>query len=357
MQLKTISEISRAFGITTRTLRYYEQIGLLPSKKKTDYAYRAYDDDAVQRLQQIVVLRKLRIPLRQIRDILRNADARLALQVFAENLKQVEGEIAALETIRSVLKTFIDKLSLSVSTAQKLNLLADAELLEAVETLAITQPSVKENKTMEDLKMANETLDKNLNIRIIYLPPVTVAASQVMGEEPEKNAWIKLHEFITTSDLCNKKPDLRVYGFNNPNPTDESGSHGYEFWVTIPEDMEVAAPLEKKQFAGGLYASTCIKMGDFHIWHTFFDWAGNNDEYEYDRREPLGMDGLMEEHLNAYNHVQQRQVDESFIQLDLLLPIKPKNNGFAGGLHAKPLATGEPRAWRIISAPTIKPKK
>jgi len=38
MELQTISQVSKSFGISTRTLRYYEQLGLIKSIKKEDYA-------------------------------------------------------------------------------------------------------------------------------------------------------------------------------------------------------------------------------------------------------------------------------------------------------------------------------
>jgi len=79
MELQTISQISKLFGIPTRTLRYYEQIGLIQPTKKEDFAYRAYDNAAVQRLQQILVLRHLRgrFRFRQIRQ----------LQLFVERIR------------------------------------------------------------------------------------------------------------------------------------------------------------------------------------------------------------------------------------------------------------------------------
>ena len=49
MELQTISQISKAFNLSTRALRYYEQIGLITSEKKEDYAYRVYSDDTVRR--------------------------------------------------------------------------------------------------------------------------------------------------------------------------------------------------------------------------------------------------------------------------------------------------------------------
>ena len=75
MELQTISQISKTLNLSTRALRYYEQIGLIQSEKKEDYAYRIYSEDTVKRLQQIVILRKLRIPLKQIAEILQNENA------------------------------------------------------------------------------------------------------------------------------------------------------------------------------------------------------------------------------------------------------------------------------------------
>lgn len=72
MGLHTIRQVSADFSVSTRTLRYYEQIGLLRSVKIDAYAYRAYDEEAIARLQQVLVLRKLRISLKQIATILRD---------------------------------------------------------------------------------------------------------------------------------------------------------------------------------------------------------------------------------------------------------------------------------------------
>lgn len=95
MNLITISEISKNFDISTRTLRYYEQIGLLKSTKKKDYACRTYDEEAVTRLQQIIILRKLRIPLKQIVTILDSDNTSEIIETFRHNLDEVDDEIKA----------------------------------------------------------------------------------------------------------------------------------------------------------------------------------------------------------------------------------------------------------------------
>jgi DNA gyrase inhibitor GyrI len=237
-------------------------------------------------------------------------------------VQEIDDEINALSTIKSILNTFINRINENISVKLNFEFLKDDAILKIVDSLSVTKINFKEEKSVDDLNKANKNLSKLKNVRIIHLPPVTVAASHYIGSNPEHNAAIMLEAFISESNLRNIKPDLRVFVFNNPCPKDSQDTYGYEFWVTVPEGIEVPAPLVKKQFSGGLYGAHCIKMGNFEEWQQVYEWVGNNDEYTYDRREPLGMDGCMEEHLNAYTAY---QTDKSkFTQIDLLIPIKEK---------------------------------
>ena len=65
-ELVKITDMTGRYDITARTLRYYEDIGLLASTRSDDYAYRLYDEAAVQRLEQILILRKLNISIKDI---------------------------------------------------------------------------------------------------------------------------------------------------------------------------------------------------------------------------------------------------------------------------------------------------
>jgi len=323
MKLMTISEVTRAFNITTRMLRYYDEIGLLPSTRKEDYAYRVYDEVAVRRLQQIITLRKLRIPLKKIALILSNPEQAKIVAVFQESVNELDEEIAAMQTIRDILQMFVLRLKSLAGTHIELDLLEDDEIMSVVQTLSLSKINFKEERSMNDLNKASETLATLKNVRIIYLPPCTVAASHYFGDEPETNAGKRLEDFIRKTGLQKIKPDLRQYGFNNPSPKGNE-TYGYEFWITIPENFDVPPPLQKKTFAGGLYAAHCIKMGDFHEWQLLADWVRNNPDYEYEVREPSGMDGSLEEHLNAYSYYADDKAAKGFIQLDLLIPIKAR---------------------------------
>ncbi len=65
-RLLSVSEVSRLTGISVRTLRYYDEIGLLPPTAATEAGYRLYDEASLRRLQIILIYRELQFPLREI---------------------------------------------------------------------------------------------------------------------------------------------------------------------------------------------------------------------------------------------------------------------------------------------------
>ena len=179
---------------------------------------------------------------------------------------------------------------------------------------------------MEELNRAGEILDKSLSVRILRLPPCTVASYHYIGENPEEAVGEVVTRFVQESGLYEKKPDARMFGFNHPNPgVLENGIHGYEDWVTVPEDMEVKAPMEKKQFPGGLYAVMTIPFPEFHLWETLTKWVNKSQDYEpeYSELGEENMGGCLEEHLNwVYAAHNGWKEDGLPGQIDLMLPVK-----------------------------------
>lgn len=70
--MKTVKDVSEITGISIRTLRYYDEIGLLKPTKLTNSGYRLYDTRALERLQEIMFFRELEIPLIDIKKIMEN---------------------------------------------------------------------------------------------------------------------------------------------------------------------------------------------------------------------------------------------------------------------------------------------
>lgn len=65
----TIGQLAKATGVASKTIRYYEQIGVLPTPTRSPARYRQYDESGVQRLRFIRRARSLRVPLREIKTL------------------------------------------------------------------------------------------------------------------------------------------------------------------------------------------------------------------------------------------------------------------------------------------------
>ncbi len=72
--MQTISQVAKLTGISTRTLQYYDEIGLLKPSTLTSSSYRLYDDEALQKLQQILFFKELGFKLKEIKEILEKPD-------------------------------------------------------------------------------------------------------------------------------------------------------------------------------------------------------------------------------------------------------------------------------------------
>ena len=72
--MRTISQVAELAGISIRTLQYYDEIGLLKPSELTLSGYRLYNDEALQKLQQILFFKELGFKLKDIREILEKPD-------------------------------------------------------------------------------------------------------------------------------------------------------------------------------------------------------------------------------------------------------------------------------------------
>ena len=89
-ELVKIREISSKYDISSRALRYYEDMGLISSTRSDDYAYRLYDQNAIKRLEQILILRKLNISIKDIRRIFNTTGSDVVLDVLGKKVENID---------------------------------------------------------------------------------------------------------------------------------------------------------------------------------------------------------------------------------------------------------------------------
>ncbi len=96
-QLLKIGELASLFGVTARTIRYYEELGLIEASNRTEGLHRRYPADVVIRLKRIEELKSLGLTLGQIREFFMlyaedpsGERCRLLLLQIYENQKEEE---------------------------------------------------------------------------------------------------------------------------------------------------------------------------------------------------------------------------------------------------------------------------
>jgi Cu(I)-responsive transcriptional regulator len=109
----TIGEAARQAACNVKTVRYYEEIGLLPPPPRSGGGQRLYDASHVERLVFIRRARELGFPLQTIRALLDLSDepgrsCEAVDEIARERLAEVERRIAALESLRNELQRMID---------------------------------------------------------------------------------------------------------------------------------------------------------------------------------------------------------------------------------------------------------
>lgn len=105
--MKTVKDVSEITGVSIRTLRYYDEIGLLKPTKLTEAGYRLYDNKALEKLQEIMFFRELEIPLIDIKIIMDNPnyDKERALLAQKSLLEQKRNRLnGIIELIEDVMK-------------------------------------------------------------------------------------------------------------------------------------------------------------------------------------------------------------------------------------------------------------
>ena len=112
----TIGALARRTGTRVQTIRYYEQIGLMPEPDRTAGGQRRYGEADLDRLSFIRHARQLGFPLDAIRELLDLSDhpdrpCEEANAIAARQLRAVEQRIARLEALRTELARMLRECS------------------------------------------------------------------------------------------------------------------------------------------------------------------------------------------------------------------------------------------------------
>lgn len=260
-ELVKIRDLSEKYDISSRTLRYYEDSGLIESKRSEDYAYRLYDENAVKRLEQILTLRKLNISIKDIKRIFDADSTGVILEVLNQKIISIDNETALLHELKAIISDFINQIKI-LDFQNEADIKTLYEKTKELEKNITVTESAKKEPELGKLNSVTDKLKKAPEVRILDFPPCKMVSSgyftsfSTVFEKGGFDEWFSQYDKsykgvrFTPLDFLFFEPDGRgmwLYAVESSVTENETG--GFKII----------------DFEGGLYAAAISVDGDDDI--------------------------------------------------------------------------------------------
>ncbi|EUJ29156.1 transcriptional regulator, MerR family protein [Listeria floridensis FSL S10-1187] len=317
-----IRDVSVKYDVTARTLRYYEDMGLLDSTRSEDVAYRMYDEKAVRRLEQILILRKLNISIKDIKRIFDASGSEVVLDVLGKKVDSIDDEVALLHELKDIVLDFIQEI-------EKMNFADNSDIKELydkakdIETQFVSVDYIGKPSNVNRLIEITSKLDKKVpDVMVVRVPEFKAVSS---GE----HSWEEIFkEGGYMFQLWQHYNLFKTVIFDCLDFTLAKEDRG-EMICAVKDEVVQAdvAPFELIDFPGGLYAmAVSIDEDDESIEKVhkkIHKWLETtNFELDDTRSFMFNMPYLDEENL----HQQDIEKGLGYRQMQRYVPIKLKED-------------------------------
>jgi DNA-binding transcriptional MerR regulator len=194
----TVQKLGRMAGVSTRTLRYYDEIGILKPARINSSGYRIYGQAEVDRLQQILFYRELGVGLERIKEIVTapSFDGAKALREHREKLLERREQLDLL--IANVEKT--------IALTEGRITMSDKEKFEGFKQKLIEDNETKYGKEVRE-KYGNDTVERSNN-KLKNMTQEEYEAVTKLGEEQLEVLAAAMKTGDPAGELAQKAVDL-----------------------------------------------------------------------------------------------------------------------------------------------------
>ena len=188
----SIKELSKLAAVSTRTLRYYDEIGLLTPERTNRNGYRVYSQKEVDLLQQILFYRELEVQLDEIKNIIGSPgyDAMAAMQEHLERLEAKKEQISQL--IVNVKKT--------IAASKGEMIMSDQEKFEGFKKKTIED---NEKKYGEEIraKYGDEVVDAS-NAKMMQMTEDQYASVEALSKQINETLKLAFEQGDPSGELA-----------------------------------------------------------------------------------------------------------------------------------------------------------
>lgn len=254
--LVKIRDMTAKYSLSARTLRYYEDMGLIESVRSDDYAYRMYDEINVRRLEQILILRKLNISIKDIQRIFNTSGSEIVLEVLGKKVDDIDEEISLLHELREIVLEFIHQIE-SADFGRESDVKLLYEKAKEIKSQIVNVTYNGNPSAVNRLLEVTEKLDNKVpDIMIVRIPGFRAVTSGLVTFEElfggDFEPWQEAHNhlfkpviFDAADFLCEKDGKVE--------------------WIWALKDEvtgDDTAPYDVIEYPGGLYAVAVSMDGD-----------------------------------------------------------------------------------------------
>lgn len=250
-ELYKIREVSLRYDISARALKYYEDMGLIQSTRSEDYAYRCYDETAIKRLEQILILRKLNIKIKDIQRIFNSDRSDVVLEVLSQKVMDIDDEVALLHELKNIVIEFINQIEKSgFQNNSEIKLLY--EKAKDIEQQIINVDYNGNSSNVNKLFEVTEKLNKAPDIRVINIPAMQMISSGPLQDMETFEEFDNWWSAIDTTDYITPR-DFMYF---------DSSENCMVWLFAPPRNFKNTSKYKYIDFPGGLYAVCASKDGD-----------------------------------------------------------------------------------------------
>ena len=194
----TVQKLGKLAGISTRTLRYYDEIGILKPARISSSRYRIYGQNEVERLQQILFYRELGIKLETIKDI--------ATSPTFDGAKALKEHRTELLDKRAQLDLLIANVEKTISSTEGRMTMSNNEKFEGFKQKMVDDNEKKYGKEIRE-KYGDDTINKS-NAKVKNMTQEQYDEVTRLAEEVTTTLAEAFKTGDPASDLAQKAADL-----------------------------------------------------------------------------------------------------------------------------------------------------
>ncbi|MBM7871308.1 DNA-binding transcriptional MerR regulator [Clostridium pascui] len=194
----TVQKLSKIAGVSTRTLRYYDEIGILKPARINSSGYRIYGQAEVDRLQQILFYRELGVSLESIKNI-------VTAPSF-DGAKALKEHRAQLLEKRNQLDLLISNVDKTIALTEGRITMSDREKFEGFKQRMVDDNEDKYGKEIRE-KYGNDTIEKS-NAKVMNMTEEQYNEVTSLENQVKKALAEAFESGDPSSDIAQKAADL-----------------------------------------------------------------------------------------------------------------------------------------------------